>query len=361
MKPSSPTQRVCSLALLALPALALFATAAGAEDRRDYLFFGNLTGTRNIDTPTGTDLDRTDWEPALTFLYTQESERLRLFTELHASKAGNGEIARFQVGWRLAPETTLWAGRFHNPQGYWNTQYHHGTYLQTSISRPGIERFDDEGGVLPSHFIGLQLDGTQGIGADSALRYEVALGAGGVLDDAGLESPAFFMPQRSSKPTFSARLTYNPVEGGPAAFGVFAGRNVLPADDLAVREITQTVYGAFGTLDFEPGRLIGAITALNNDLEAAGMDASGRFANAYLQGEYQVTSAWTGYGRIEGSSGADNDPYLALFPRYIKNQRVIGLRWDMYEKQALKLEYSRPEIAAGRYAAVAVEWSMIFP
>jgi hypothetical protein len=357
MKPLPPTPFVHLIALLAI---ALHTVPAHAEDRSDYLFFGNLTGTHNASVPAGVNLDQSDWDPTVTFLYTQETERLRLFTELHASSEG-GEIARLQAGWRFAPQTTLWVGRFHNPQGFWNTQYHHGTYLQTSISRPGIEHFDDEGGVLPSHFIGFQLDGTQNIGADGGLRYEMALGTGGVLDEDGLESPAFFKSAQSGKLTASARLTYNPVEGGPVSFGVFLGRNQLPADNLSVHEVTQTVYGAFGTLDIEQARLIGTVTALHNDLETTGADTTGRFANAYLQAEYQVTPAWTGYGRIEDSFGMDNDPYLALFPLYIMSQHVVGLRWDLYDKQALKLEYSHPEIAGGRYEAVAVEWSMIFP
>ncbi|MBI5040750.1 MAG: hypothetical protein HZB57_06020 [Gammaproteobacteria bacterium] len=358
MKPLSPTLFIHLIALLIL---ALHTVPANAESRSDYLFFANLTGTHNASVPAGVDLDHKDWEPAATFLYTQEAERLRLFTELHAAKEGEGEIARLQAGWRFTPQTTLWAGRFHNPQGYWNTQYHHGTYLQTSISRPGIERFDDEGGVLPSHFIGLQLDGTEDIGADGGLRYEFALVASGVLSEEGLESPAFFMPQRSSKSTASLRATYTPTEGGPLTLGAFLGRNQLPADDLAVREVTQVVYGTYATLDLNAVRLIGAITALNNELELTGRDTTGSFANAYAQAEYLATPVWSVYGRIEGTSGDDNDPYLALFPRYVRNQGVAGLRWDLYDKQALKLEYSNPQIAAGRYEAVAVEWSMIFP
>ena len=113
----------------------VFTLPAAAEGRTDYVIFGNLSGTHNASVPAGIELDHRGWEPAATFLYTHESARLRLFTELHAGKGGNGEIARFQAGWRFTPRTTLWMGRFHNPQGYWNTQYHHGTYLQTSISR----------------------------------------------------------------------------------------------------------------------------------------------------------------------------------------------------------------------------------
>jgi hypothetical protein len=30
-----------------------------------------------------------------------------------------------------------WAGRFHSPYGYWNTAFHHGAQLQTSLLRPG--------------------------------------------------------------------------------------------------------------------------------------------------------------------------------------------------------------------------------
>lgn len=343
-------------------AASLSTPAADAETRSDYLLFANLTGTHNASAPADIVLDHEDWEPAMTFLYTRETERLRLFTELHATKGGDGEIARLQAGWRFTPQSTLWAGRFHNPQGYWNTQYHHGMYLQTAISRPGIERFDDEGGVLPSHYIGLQLDGSEDIGSDGSLRYELGLGASGVLDEEGLESPAIFMPQRSSKPTASLRATFTPTEGGPLALGAFLGRNRLPADELAAREVTQTVYGAFGTLDYENTRFIGAFTVLRNDVEIAAMGTTtGRFANAYLQAEYQPFPTWTGYLRTEGSSDTDNDPYLVLFPRYIKNQHVAGLRWDLFDKQALKLEYAHPEISAGDYETIAVEWSLIFP
>jgi hypothetical protein len=51
------------------------------------------------------------------------------------------------------------AGKFHTPFGYWNNAYHHGALIQPTIQRPNIVRFEDEGGFLPVHQVGLLLDG----------------------------------------------------------------------------------------------------------------------------------------------------------------------------------------------------------
>ena len=48
---------------------------------------------------------------------------------------------------RLSDELTLWGGRFHTPYGYWNTAFHHGAQIQTSIGRPRFLEFEDEGAI----------------------------------------------------------------------------------------------------------------------------------------------------------------------------------------------------------------------
>jgi len=42
--------------------------------------------------------------------------------------------------------------RYHTPVGYWNTAFHHGAWLQTTISRPDMVRFG--GTFIPVHFVG---------------------------------------------------------------------------------------------------------------------------------------------------------------------------------------------------------------
>lgn len=49
------------------------------------------------------------------------------------------------------------AGRIHTAIGYWNQAYHHGAWLQTSVDRPRVLAFEDEGGVLPVHSTGVEM------------------------------------------------------------------------------------------------------------------------------------------------------------------------------------------------------------
>lgn len=48
-------------------------------------------------------------------------------------------------------------GRFHTPIGYWNNAYHHGLFLQTTVSRPEMMAFGTT--FQPVHFIGVLAEG----------------------------------------------------------------------------------------------------------------------------------------------------------------------------------------------------------
>src|SRR6266581_3350600 len=66
-------------------------------------------------------------------------------------------------------------GRYHTPISYWNAAFHHGTWLQTTISRPEMVKI---GGIfIPIHFVGLLAAGNIPSGG-LHLGYEVGLGNG---------------------------------------------------------------------------------------------------------------------------------------------------------------------------------------
>jgi hypothetical protein len=66
-------------------------------------------------------------------------------------------------------------GKFHTPIGYWNTAFHHGAWLQTTIARPQIIRFG--GTFTPVHIVGVQAEGSIPSGG-LGLGYSLALGNG---------------------------------------------------------------------------------------------------------------------------------------------------------------------------------------
>lgn len=66
-------------------------------------------------------------------------------------------------------------GRFHTPLGYWNTAFHHGAWLQTTIDRPFIVKVG--GTFTPVHFVGFLAEGNIPSGG-LGLSYNVGVGNG---------------------------------------------------------------------------------------------------------------------------------------------------------------------------------------
>ena len=66
-------------------------------------------------------------------------------------------------------------GRYHTPIGYWNTAFHHGAWLETTIDRPFQVKIG--GNFTPLHFVGALAEGdipARGLG----LGYNVGIGNG---------------------------------------------------------------------------------------------------------------------------------------------------------------------------------------
>ena len=68
-------------------------------------------------------------------------------------------------------------GRFHTSVGYYNTSFHHGAWFQTAVGRPTILSFEDGGGIIPSHMVGIALTGEIPSGKANA-RYFLEVGNG---------------------------------------------------------------------------------------------------------------------------------------------------------------------------------------
>lgn len=93
------------------------------------------------------------------------------------------DIERFNVRWQ-SEHLFIEAGRSHTSFGYWNNAYHHGTWLQPSIDRPRWVAFEDSGGLLPVHWVGLDLGAKFKVrSATLNLFASVGNGRGHIVDD----------------------------------------------------------------------------------------------------------------------------------------------------------------------------------
>ena len=87
----------------------------------------------------------------------------------------NFEIERSIIRFDQSDKFKVSFGRYHTPINYWNTEYHHGSWLQTSISRPDMVEFG--GSFIPVHFIGALVEGALPAGGLN-LNYNAGIGNG---------------------------------------------------------------------------------------------------------------------------------------------------------------------------------------
>jgi hypothetical protein len=92
-----------------------------------------------------------------------------------AATGFNAEVERIIVRYDANDRFKLSFGRYHTPINYWNTAFHHGQWLQTTISRPEMTQFG--GSFIPVHFVGGLVEGEVPAGGLN-LNYNVGLGNG---------------------------------------------------------------------------------------------------------------------------------------------------------------------------------------
>ena len=331
----------------------------------EWLIFPNLTGVHRNDSMP--DHPHDVLEPTADLFFTASHERARFLAEFSLSR-GENMLERFQVGWLPTPSTTLWLGRFHNPLGYWNSEFHHGSYLTTTISRPGIIAFEEHGGgVLPMHLSGLLLEGT----TDTPMSYSLGVGIGPTLGMIGLTPVDILHPTaQHGRFSLSGKLNYRPQPDKMSEFGIFASHSRIPTENnfmpmlmgSTITGITQSLTGAEFNLELNSLRLIGELYIVNNRVETSAATTRHTFTSGYVQGEYSIGRKWTLFSRLEDTANASNDPYLDLTPEFIKSRTLAGTRYALGRNRALKLELSRIKHQdTSRSRQVAIEWSAVFP
>ena len=345
----------------------LFASFASPVMAGDLLLFPSITSVHQ----TEQDAELADKKivPAVDIFYTSEFNQTRFLTEF-LKTSQEAELERLQLGWRIMPGKTLWVGRFHNALSFWNTQMHHGDFLQSSLSRPTVANYEDEHGPLPAHISGILLESSRTVG-DSEINYMAGIGIGPTFDTT-LQPLDLLEPNHPGKLAASFRLGYHPEAGNPDQFGAAIGyvripfRSPLmdPVSNALVDEVQQTVLSSFLNIETHKFHLMGELFIFDDRVTGPGNASKYTTLSGYLQPEYKLgeSSRTTLYARIEATPQAAADGYLSLLPEFSPHQGLVGLRYDLTPTQAIKLEIGRTiRQDTLKFNSLSAQWSMVLP
>lgn len=279
------------------------------------------------------------------------------------------DLERLFVRWR-SDRFTIDAGRTHTELGYWNSAFHHGRWLQTSVDRPRAIRFEDDGGTLPIHWVGVtarwrlltgarQLELTGGLGNGRGPAIDQIQ----VAEDTNLFKSLLLKLEGRGFGPRDLRVGVSAVYDRIAPASMT--RPALP--DVTIQEVVGNAYAAYRGP---------ALTLISEAFEIVHAAAGSRWAtfDAFVLAGYRFGPV-VPYAMAEVRRGdIARDPYffpdpgappVALDPSGILGpftELSLGLRWEVNVWSAVKVEYRVTSLdgAADRLQRGIIDWTFGF-
>ncbi|MEM8486382.1 MAG: hypothetical protein AAF564_12595 [Bacteroidota bacterium] len=237
------------------------------------------------------------------------------------------DVERVAFRYHLNNYLNFEIGKHHTPLGYWNTSYHHGTVLQPTVGRPIMLSFENRGGIMPIHTVGVSVWGN----LPSGIYYEFMLGN-------GIGSTARSDNDESKSLAIAFHKDLNAVlrvgitgyfdriaAGLPSFRRNDAGRIPLAAS------VRQQSVGGNARFKKDALELLGEVMLVSNRSDLG----DGATLGHYIYGGYQLGKV-TPYVRFDQLIFEDSEPY---FLAEDANQFLMGLRFDLNFLAVIRLEY----------------------
>jgi len=322
-------------------------------------------GNHNAEFPQyqGADVAELDF-----FLTPRLGSRTRALFELNFEVGSDGNVGvdleRAQVGYQFADSATVWLGRFHTPYGYYNTAFHHGQQIATSLRRPRFIEFEDHGGIMPAHTVGAWLTGSERVG-DQKVTYDVYIGnsqriTGGKLDmnNAGNTHGSTIVGGNLGL------LLSGALDGLKVGVDVFQTRiedeDPLPPLPAYVTRVKS--YGAYAAYDTDSWEDIAEFHVFSNQ-DVTGLTGTHHSDAGFLQLGYRA-GRFTPYARYERGAFQQSDDYFAAQATGSSYYRTaLGLRFDVDLVSALKLELAQTHLTdrvIGSYDEALLQYAIRF-
>lgn len=240
------------------------------------------------------------------------------------------DVERYLIQYSLNDYLNISAGRYHTAIGYYNTAYHHSTWLQTTTGRPLVFEFEDRGGILPIHNVGLSVNGLIPSGR-LGLHYVAEVGNGRASRYPLNDEPVQNEIDENGHKAFNLAVFARPeaVQGLQVGFSVY--RDVLtPA---ATPQIGETILDGYVVLTRPTFEWLNEALVVRHALQGSRVFNTPAF---YTQISKRF-GAYRPYFRYEFVNGSDSEP---VFPDIgLRYGPSVGVRYDASDSVALKLQY----------------------
>jgi hypothetical protein len=240
------------------------------------------------------------------------------------------DVERYLLTYSQNEYFNVSAGRYHTAIGYYNTAFHHSTWLQTTTGRPLLFEFEDQGGILPIHNVGVEAYG--GIPSGSlGLHYVAELGNGRESRSPLIEEPVQNVVSEKNHKAVNFELFARPTKVPGLQVGFSAYRDLLvPIGRPAVGETILAAHAVYSTPTFE--WLNEALVVRHTPEGGHTYDTPGWYSQISRR-----FGAYRPYFRYQYINASPNEP---IFPDVgLRAGPSAGVRYDASESVALKLQY----------------------
>jgi len=265
-----------------------------------------------------------------TFVFTEVSFTPRGDAGTSGVTPNNVDVERLFFRYDVNDRLKVSAGRYHTPINWWNTAYHHGLWLQTTISRPEMTRFG--GQFIPVHLVGGLIEGVLPAGGLN-LNYNVGVGNGRSNITRGGETGDV-----NTEPAGLINLFVRPDRFYRLQVGASAYRdNVVLAPGN--RKIEEWILSGHVVYQKEDPEIIAEYARVNHKETGAPSANSEAY---YVQIAYRLNRARSPlkpYYRYERIRIPASDPVFTPSTTATLSGNTVGLRYDFSDLATLKLEY----------------------
>ena len=251
-------------------------------------------------------------------------------------------------------------GRIHTPIGFWNQNFHHGAYIQDTVSRPVFLDYETSGNaILPTHIVGLQANGQI-----NKWGYQFAIANSNGIDSTinpqdtpPTELEVIDGKDPSKEKTFAMRMTYGPQQwlqetgifalfNNVTELGNFDPNNTNSSSLKNYGDIlfNQQVFGFDLRTNQENWYLFSEFYYIYTEELATNTNQTGYNATAfYIQGGYRQSNKIIYVARFEDMNFDPDDNYYKLLGVEPQSRYILALNYRIEDSNGIHIEFNHTD------------------